>query len=366
MREFGKVSVKYWGRAKRAGLSTEAKLLGAYLYSCQYGNAAGVFEWDPGYGSIELSIPLGKVSESLSELLEKGFANHCETTGYVLIRGFLDENRPGNPNQWVGVAKIIDLLPHDFSYWPELIEDLKPFAEGFEKASERYYETLCERFGNKEREREKEREKETISSNASRRTGDDPVSEPSLDPSDPEPDDVGIADKVSGNSGNVTAADPAPPEDGLLNDDQAPEFKPADLIAGRFKDFWAEYPRREGRAAADKTFAKKVRERVKGRPTPEKVEKACDFIIEGARRYAAECRAEGKETKYVKMAQGWLNEERYADGTGEDLLDIPPHLRRTEGSGSLMGDPDRIEKLREEARRRAARGDDRHPPEGRA
>lgn len=355
MREFGKVSVKFWARAKLAKLSTEAKLLGAYLYSCKHGNAAGVFEWDPGYGSIELSIPSDKVSESLSELLDKGFANHCETTGYLLIRGFLSENKPGNPNQWVGVAKIIDLVPDNFSYWHELFEDLKPFADGFERVSDGYYETLYQRFGNKEKEREKEKEKETISSNASRRTDVCSDPDPSPEPPDPEPDTLGSTEGILGNSEDVT--EPETPEDALLTEDQAPAFKPADLIAERFKDFWAEYPRREAKPAAEKTFAKKVRDRVKGQMTPEKINDAADFIIEGAQRYAADCRAKGTEKNYIKMAQGWLNEERYADGTDEDLLDIPPELRRDRNGGpSAFTDPDHAERLRAQAAERVAGG----------
>ncbi len=72
-----------------------------------------------------------------------------------------------------------------------------------------------------------------------------------------------------------------------------------------FKDFWEVYPPRAGdrdRKPATKAFSAAL--------------KRIDLktLLDGARRYAADCRAKGKiNTEYVKQARTWLN----ADGWTE-------------------------------------------------
>ena len=67
-----------------------------------------------------------------------------------------------------------------------------------------------------------------------------------------------------------------------------------------FVDFWEVYPKKVARAVAQKIFARLV----KSGEDPQ-------AITRGAERYAAEC--VGKEKKYIKQPDGWLNARRWED-----------------------------------------------------
>lgn len=66
-----------------------------------------------------------------------------------------------------------------------------------------------------------------------------------------------------------------------------------------FDSFWEVYPRKEGKQAAKRKYIT-VR-----RTTP------AEPILEGAKSYAL--MSLGKEKQHIKMAQGWLNDGRWAD-----------------------------------------------------
>lgn len=66
-----------------------------------------------------------------------------------------------------------------------------------------------------------------------------------------------------------------------------------------FDEFWKVYPRKEGKQAAKRRYV-----------TARKSYPA-EVILKGARAYAL--LSLGKEKQFVKMAQGWLNDGRFAD-----------------------------------------------------
>ncbi len=77
------------------------------------------------------------------------------------------------------------------------------------------------------------------------------------------------------------------------------EMESIPRVESQFKDWWSFYPRKEGKVKALAAF--KIA-----------IEKApLEYLIEGAKRYA-ESVAESSTSK-IKMAQGWLNDERWAD-----------------------------------------------------
>lgn len=76
-----------------------------------------------------------------------------------------------------------------------------------------------------------------------------------------------------------------------------------------FDDFWKVYPRKDGKQAAQRKYAT-VRKTVPAEP-----------ILEGARAYAL--MSLGKEKEHVKMAQGWLNDGRWADEL-QSSIPLPP------------------------------------------
>lgn len=71
--------------------------------------------------------------------------------------------------------------------------------------------------------------------------------------------------------------------------------------ADAFDEFWAAYPRRVGKGAARKAWAKATK-----KAAPEE-------IIAGARRYAADPRRQSADIRYTAHPSTWLNAERWTD-----------------------------------------------------
>lgn len=76
-----------------------------------------------------------------------------------------------------------------------------------------------------------------------------------------------------------------------------------------FDEFWSVFPRKEGKQAAKRKYAT-VRRTV-----------SAEQVLEGARSYAL--MSLGKEKQHVKMAQGWLNDGRWADETQPSIPQPP-------------------------------------------
>jgi hypothetical protein len=72
-------------------------------------------------------------------------------------------------------------------------------------------------------------------------------------------------------------------------------------IVKAFEDWWAAYPRKQGKKAAQVAYGRIV----------SKGEATIAELLAGAKRYAAECA--GKEPRYIKLPAGWLNDGRWAD-----------------------------------------------------
>jgi hypothetical protein len=70
----------------------------------------------------------------------------------------------------------------------------------------------------------------------------------------------------------------------------------------KFDEFWAAYPRKIGKAGAQRLWQRVTRKSGNS-----------DEIIDAARRFAVKCRENGTETKYIPHASSWLRDGRYAD-----------------------------------------------------
>lgn len=79
-------------------------------------------------------------------------------------------------------------------------------------------------------------------------------------------------------------------------------------IDDRFDEFWAVYPKRQGKKPAQLAWAKALK-------TTD-----ADTIIAGAKTYAAE--VAGKDPKFTKYAQGWLTAERWTDEPDKPQLSL--------------------------------------------
>lgn len=116
MRDHGRIYCAFWSSNDVQAMSDDAKLLAAYLLSCQHGTIAGVFRLPDGYACEDLRWTPERVSKGFVELTSNGFANRCETTKWVWIRKYLDWNNPENPNQWKAVDKVAALIPSGCSW----------------------------------------------------------------------------------------------------------------------------------------------------------------------------------------------------------------------------------------------------------
>ncbi len=162
MRTFGKIEPKFWMWAKRHELSPEAKLMAVYLLTSPHSNTIGCYYLPDGYLVEDLQPPLDPspqtvtdtvskpfpngfetVTQTLSELFRKGFCRRCDTTMYLWICDFINHNPPENPNVAKNMARAIQEIPREFTYWPEFIEVLKPYMKRFPKG----FETVVSNFG---------------------------------------------------------------------------------------------------------------------------------------------------------------------------------------------------------------------------
>lgn len=111
MRDHGRIYCAFWSSNDVQAMSDDAKLLAAYLLSCQHGTIAGVFRLPDGYACEDLRWTAERVSKGFRELESNGFANRCETTKWVWVRKYLEWNKPENPNQWKAVDKVVSMVP---------------------------------------------------------------------------------------------------------------------------------------------------------------------------------------------------------------------------------------------------------------
>lgn len=209
MRDYGKIEVPFWSWARRNKLSDHAKLLAVYLLTNRFSNSVGCYELFVDDISTDLKWSEETVSKTLAELFNnrsgEPFAYYCETTEYVFIRDHLRHNPPANGNVAKAMGKIVLAVPRRFSYWPELIEKLKPFRERFPDG---FVNGLEKRFLNQEQEQEQEHKQEEENTT---------TTIPSVSASEPaERPDVVDVDLPEG-----SGEQPVTPEDDPLN---IPEF----------------------------------------------------------------------------------------------------------------------------------------------
>ena len=102
-------------------------------------------------------------------------------------------------------------------------------------------------------------------------------------------------------SKNLTYIDkqaPIIPEERIIQIEQMHEVAKEDED---FEKFWFCYPKHSWKKKAREAFKKAIKKH------------DVKLIIDKAQEYANECKKKWTEDKYIKWAQGWLNDERYLD-----------------------------------------------------
>lgn len=172
MRDYGKVKTTFWTDERTRGLSDRGKLLALYLLSGPHANAIGCFRLPSGYISEDLKWPSETVSQTLSELSQKGFAYRCERTEWVFVCHFLRHNEPENPNVAKAMAKLIDDIPKKAKFYRDFVAALEPYGKRFREG---YVEGLLNGISNPEPEPEPEPEQEPEPPSGSRGAGAPPA-----------------------------------------------------------------------------------------------------------------------------------------------------------------------------------------------
>jgi hypothetical protein len=111
MREYGQIQCGFWQRVSEEGWSNDAALLGAYLLTGPHSNGVGCYRLPSGYVCDDLGWTLERVTQTLSELSEKGFCNRFGTV--VLIPKFLRWNGISNGNVAKAREQEFEAIPND-------------------------------------------------------------------------------------------------------------------------------------------------------------------------------------------------------------------------------------------------------------
>ena len=136
LREYGQIQSGYWTDPDIQSLSSDARLLGAYLLTGPHSNGLGCFRLPNGYVEEDLGWSPERVGKGFGELFEIGFSTRCGITGFVLIPKFIRWNPISNGNVAKARRKEFNLVPKKASIYSDLclslLEHGKYFGEQFE------------------------------------------------------------------------------------------------------------------------------------------------------------------------------------------------------------------------------------------
>jgi hypothetical protein len=121
MRDYGKVHTSFWTSDTTRSMTEDGRALSLYLLTCPHTTMTGVFRLPDGYVCEDIQWGNERVAKGFIELLQKGFANRCETTKWVWIFKHLEWNAPENPNQKKNAIKIALSVPDECSWKQEFM-----------------------------------------------------------------------------------------------------------------------------------------------------------------------------------------------------------------------------------------------------
>jgi hypothetical protein len=149
MARYGKIESGFWHNPKVRQLTERGRFLLAYMFSCPHGNSCGCFVLPDGYVAADMGWPLETVSETLSELFQKGFLERDNTSNLARIVGWWGHNKIENANVAKFVAKEIASLPNCVVR-QHLIDDLLSQSDLHETVTQTLSERLPKPIRNQE------------------------------------------------------------------------------------------------------------------------------------------------------------------------------------------------------------------------
>lgn len=126
MARYHRIAPRLWRKMDREKWSSDARLLGMYLLTCDHRTTEGLYVLTKRYMEADLAWPEERVTQTLSELLGNGFVRYDEAVSVILIPSALEFQPPENPNQAKGAIRALDNIPET-----ELIDEWIGLAELF-------------------------------------------------------------------------------------------------------------------------------------------------------------------------------------------------------------------------------------------
>ena len=160
MRDYGKVHTRFWSSDTTRGLSDDGRLLALYLITSPHSTIAGVFRLPDGYVCEDMQWTPERVAQGFAELLQKGFANRCETTKWVWVTKHLEWNPPENPNQNKSAIKVAQAVPAEVGWRQEFMRVCGPLMGLEVTPSANPSPTVTKPFANQEPEQKQEQKQD--------------------------------------------------------------------------------------------------------------------------------------------------------------------------------------------------------------
>ena len=157
MSRYRTVHCLIWNDDKFPFISDRCQLLWFHLRTTPMSNPLGCYKASLEGLAAEKRWPLKRYAETFQEGLDKGFWRYNERFHVVYFPNHFKYNRPENPNVLKGWLKGWAEIP-DCDLKAECLQQLKSFAEGWDKAFRNVLATFGVTFAKQEQEQEREQD----------------------------------------------------------------------------------------------------------------------------------------------------------------------------------------------------------------
>jgi len=255
----------FWIDEKVQQWNTDTRYLALYLMTNQHVNTEGLYQLKKMYMMADLGWDEERFNKAFDKLLDEGFIKYDESVSIVFVRNALKYNGPENPNQAIGAIKQLKRLPET-----NLIED---FLNRAREHGKKIIEVL-----------------EDSSSEFDYNCLPNPSGNGSSKPSETSDSNSNSNSNSYNNGGKTESKFSAPQKENGRYD------YPKD-----FEELYALYPDSKGtKKAGWRKWANRRRNNV-----PQ------EKLVKAVENYAAECKNDNKEKKYIKHLSTFLGPDEH-------------------------------------------------------
>ncbi|WP_422445999.1 hypothetical protein [Thermoanaerobacterium sp. DL9XJH110] len=283
---YTRVENRFWQDEKMRTVSSDARYLMLYLLTSPHRNILGFYFLPSPYACFDLGWDEKRFSKGLQELISASLIKYDAHAHVVLIKNYLKHNPLENPNQVKSAIEKLDEIPET-----PLFQDFWELVNKFDKP---FYKPLLERLGERLR-------KQGTGTGTGTGTGKDNINmcasanaECVIDTSAEKPSDT-TEDGGAQQKERVKTASAGKGED------YTPEFE----------QFWAIYPRKVEKKKAFRVWNTRLKEKISPHD-----------MITAARNYAAYCKKQSIEARYIKHPGTFLGPDKpFTDFIKEVVID---------------------------------------------